>query len=101
MVRVHNLILVHFLTFEYIDITDIDHLSYIESGVILPHQKERVNTCRRCNHSKIAILGGSTKLESYVGTLLWDKEIASRNLDYLSAKVSISLDNTYIRNPHY
>ena len=52
----------------------------MESDVLPPHQKERVNTCLRCNHSYIAILGGSTKIESYVSIYLRDKEIVSRTL---------------------
>ena len=54
-------------------------MSNIEYGVLLPHKKERVNNFLRCNHSNIAIIGRSTKLESYVVTQLRVKEIASIN----------------------
>lgn len=54
----------------------------MKSGVLPPLLKERVNTGLRINYSYIAIIGGSTNLESYLGTLLREKETVSRNISY-------------------
>ena len=42
MIRVHILFLVHFLLLGDIAITNIDHVNYMESGILHQYRKERV-----------------------------------------------------------